>query len=194
MHIYKLGSWLMTCSTSSEGFDYHAIGPDSAWYQTSVGTEGKVSMESHRQFRSAFLSAACLYFVTVMNVFSLAAIRAPASRHRVKITGPIVMRQGNVLQILDEKDGSVHGFKITDKTAIRCDKGFLHGNTVMDASALVPALTVEVEGIAKPKDMTEARMVKFNSDTFAFAVVQEGTRDLCSYSPHNFVLSWVLPE
>ena len=72
-------------------------------------------MESHRKLRSAFLSAACLYFVTVMATFSIAATRSPAKGHRVKITGPIVVREGDVVQILNWKDGSVHGFKVTDR-------------------------------------------------------------------------------
>jgi hypothetical protein len=62
------------------------------------------------------------------------------------------------VQILNEKDGSVHGFKVTDETTIRCEEGFLHRNTVMHPSALVPALTVEVEGIGTPQDMPEANV------------------------------------
>ncbi len=151
-------------------------------------------MESHRKLRSAFLSAACLYFVTVMATFSIAATRSPAKGHRVKITGPIVVREGDVVQILNWKDGSVHGFTITDRTTIRCDKGFPHGKTAMDASALVPALTVEVEAMSNPKDMAEAKTISFNPDPFAAAAAQEKqTRDSCSYGPDRFILSWLLP-
>ena len=108
-------------------------------------------MESRRKLRSAFLSAACLYFVTVMATFSIAATRSPAKGHRVNNTGPIVVREGDVVQILNWKDGSVHCFKVTDNTTIRCDQGFLHGKRTMDASALVRALTVEVEAMSNPE-------------------------------------------
>ena len=83
-------------------------------------------MESHRKLRSAFLSAACIYFVTVMATFSVAATRSPARGHKVKITGPILVHDGDVVQVLDGKDGSAHGFKVTDRTTIKCDQGFLH--------------------------------------------------------------------
>jgi hypothetical protein len=137
-------------------------------------------MESRRRFRFALLAIACIYFVTEVSVFSTAATRSPAKGHKVKITGPIVVREGNVVQVLDGKDGSAHSFKVTDKTTIKCDKGFLHGNTVMDGSALVPALTVEVEGISSPEDMPEARTIRFSPNSFAFASVgdKEG-RDSC---------------
>ncbi len=151
-------------------------------------------MESRRKLRSAFLSAACLYFVTVMATFSIAATRSPAKGHRVKITGPIVVREGDVVQILNWKDGSVHCFKVTDNTTIRCDQGFLHGKRTMDASALVRALTVEVEAMSNPEDMAEAKTISFNPDPFAAAAAQEKqTRDSCSYGPDRFILSWLLP-
>ncbi len=137
-------------------------------------------MKSPRKMRLAFLSAVCIYSVAAMTVFSMAETRSPAHRHKVKITGPIVVHEGDMVQILNEKDGSVHGFKVTDKTTIRCEKGFLHGNTVMDASALVPALTVEVEGIGSPQNMPEAKTIKVDPDTFALTVGQDKQGgDLC---------------
>lgn len=152
-------------------------------------------MESHRKLRSAFLSAACIYFVTVTATFSMAADRSPANGHKVKIEGPIVVHEGDVVQIVNWKDGSVHGFKVTDRTTIRCDKGFLLGKEAMDASALVPVLTVEVEAISTPEGMAEAKTIRFNPDPFAFTVAGEKqTRDSCSYRPNRFILSWLLPQ
>lgn len=137
-------------------------------------------MKSLRTMRLAFLSAVCIYSVAVMTVFSMAETRPPAHRHKVKITGPIVVHGGDMVQILNEKDGSVHGFKVTDKTTIRCEKGFLHGNSAMHPSALVPALTVEVEGIGTPQDMPEAKTIKVDPDTFALTVSQDKQGgDLC---------------
>jgi hypothetical protein len=137
-------------------------------------------MASRGKLRFAFSLIACLYFVTAMASFSMAAARPHFNGHKVKITGPIVVRDGNEVQIRDAKDGSVHGFIVTDRTAIKCDKGFLHGNTVMDASALVPALTVEVEGIGTPEGVREARTIKFTPDPFVLTASQDDqSRDLC---------------
>jgi hypothetical protein len=137
-------------------------------------------MESRRKFRFALLATACIYFVTVMAVFSTAATRSPAKGHKVKVTGLIVLHEGDVVQILDGKDGSAHSFKVTDKTTIRCDKGLLHGSTIMNTSILVPALTVEVEGIGSSQGMPEAKTIRFNPDTFAFTAAQDNQGwDLC---------------
>jgi len=115
-----------------------------------------------------------------MTVFSMAETESRVNGHKVKITGPIVVHEGDMLQILNEKDGSVHGFKVTDETTIRCEEGFLHRNTVMHPSALVPALTVEVEGIGTPQDMPEAKTIKVDPDTFALTVGQDKQGgDLC---------------
>jgi len=151
-------------------------------------------MESHRKLRSAFLSVTCICFVTAMATFSMAAAKSPANGHKVKIRGPIVVQDGDVVQVLNWKDGSVHGFKVTDRTTITCDKGFLHGKTAMDASALVPALTVEVEAISTPEGIADAKTISFNPDPFADTVAQvKQTRDSCSYRPDRFILSWLLP-
>ncbi len=151
-------------------------------------------MESHKKLRSAFLSATCICFVTVMATFSMAAAKSLANGHKVKITGPIVVHDGDVVRVLDGKDGSAHSFKVTDRTTIRCDKGFLHRKTAMDASALVPALTVDVEAISTPEGIAEAKTNSFNPDPFAVTVPkQKQTLDSCSYRPDRFVLSWLLP-
>jgi len=129
-----------------------------------------------------------------MATFSMAAAKSPANGHKMKIKGPIVVQEGDVVQILNGKDGSVHGFKITDRTTIRCDKGFLHGKTAVDASALVPALTVDVEAISTPEGIAEAKTISFSPDPFVVTVAQEKqTRDSCSYRPDRFILSWLLP-
>ncbi len=118
--------------------------------------------------------------MAVMTGFSLAEARSPAKGHKVKIMGPIVVREGDMVQILNEKDGSIHGFKVTDETTIRCEKGFLHGNTAMHPSALVPVLTVEVEGIGSSQNMPEAKKIKVDPDTFALTVGQDKQGgDLC---------------
>ena len=151
-------------------------------------------MESHRKLCFAFLAAACIYFVTVMATFSMAADRAPVNGHKVKVKGPILVHDGDVVQILNWKDGSAHGFRITNKTNIRCDKGFLQGKRAMDASALVPALTVEVEAMSNPEGIAEAQTIRFSPDPFATTVAQEKqTRDSCRNRPDRFILSWLVP-
>jgi hypothetical protein len=108
-----------------------------------------------------------------MTGFSMAECKSSTKGRHIKVTGPIVVHEGNIVQMLNEKDGSQHLFKITDKTTIRCDMGFFHGNTVMNTSALVPALTVEVEGISGSLDTPEAKIIRVDPATFALIVGQD---------------------
>jgi len=121
-------------------------------------------MKLLRASRWAFLSVVCIYFVALMAVFSAAEVSSAAKIHKVKITGPILLNEDGVLKIMNEKDGSVHGFRLTDKTTIRSTNGFLHGSTVMSGSALVPSLTVEVEGTGTRYEMPQATTIKFSRD------------------------------
>lgn len=151
-------------------------------------------MGSRRRLRSAILFAACIGFVAVMATFSMAATRPAANGHKVKVTGPIVVRDADVVQILSWKDGSVHGFRLTDRTTITCEKGFLNGKTAMDSSALAPPLTIEVEAISSPEGIAEAKTIRYSPDPFATAAEQEKrARDLCTDRPDRFLLSWLLP-
>lgn len=140
-------------------------------------------MESRRISRFLLLAAALICFVAAAAGFSQAETKPVAKSHKVKVTGPIVVHDGNLLQIRDGRDGSAYSFKITDKTTIKCEKGFLRGKAVMGAAALVPALTVEVEGKGFPEDTLEARTIKFSPDPFAFAAAQDG--DHCGQPAHD---------
>jgi hypothetical protein len=61
-------------------------------------------MGAHTRLRSAFLSAACIYFVTAMATFSMAATGSRANGHKVKIKGPIVVHEGDVLTLRQSSD------------------------------------------------------------------------------------------
>ena len=72
--------------------------------------------------------------------------------------------------------------------------GFLHGKRAMVASALVLALTVQVEAISNPEGIAEAPSIRLNPDPFALMAAEEKqTGDPCSYRPDRFVLSWLVP-
>jgi hypothetical protein len=200
-HNNVLLSWLMTCSTNSERDRLIRRRSDAAAYQLHCYGERGV-MKTRRKSHLALSLTACIYFATLAATFSMAADRSPANSHdrslanghKVKIRGPIVVREGDVVQILNWKDGSVHGFKVTDRSTISCDKGFLHGKRAMDASVLVPALNVEVAAISNPEGISEAQTIRFNPDPFVVtAAPEKQTRDSCSYKPDLFILSWLVP-
>ncbi len=113
------------------------------------------------------LSVACMFWVVAMTPF---AVAKAANVQKVKVKGVVVFREGNVVQIQEEENGSVQAFTITDKTRIERRKG---GHKIMDATALVPGLTVEIEGVKSPEGNPLANKIKFKPDAFAVTVAEE---------------------
>lgn len=139
-------------------------------------------MKSLRISRLLLLGAVCVFFIAAAAGSAQAESRPVAKGHKVKVTGPIVVHDGDVLQILDGRDGSAYSFKVTDRTTIRCNNGFLHRSSVMDSAALVPALTIEIEGKGSSENTIEARTIRFSPDAFVSAA-QSG--DVCSQPAHD---------
>ena len=129
-------------------------------------------MKLGRNLYLAFLSTAWVYVVAATTFFAAAEGKPSAKVQKVKVKGVIVLHEGDLLQVLSEKDGSFQPFAITDKTLIERNKGtFKHTKT--DASALVPGLTVDVEGTRTPEGTPRASTIKFKPDAFAITVAQE---------------------
>ncbi len=126
-------------------------------------------MKLRRSSRLAFLSVACLCFVAAMTLF--AAAETPKGQN-IKVKGVIITHEDDVVKIQDKKDNSVHAFAVTDSTTIERDKG-LFSRTTMDATALVPGLTIEVEGVRSPEGTPVAKTIKIKPDAFAITVAQE---------------------
>ena len=130
-----------------------------------------MKLSSGRSVRLAFLSAVCLGLLSAMTPIAAAAAHQAASGRKAKITGTITSRDGNTVNVLDKKDGSTKIVNITDSTQIHRD-GFLSDKT-MNATALVPGLTVKAKGVMNEQGQLDAKNVSFRPDTFAVTVAQE---------------------
>ena len=71
-------------------------------------------MESHRKLRVRVLVGSLHLFRDGYGNVLDGSNRTPAKGHKVKITGPIVVHDGDVVQVMNSRDGSVHGFQLTD--------------------------------------------------------------------------------
>lgn len=118
----------------------------------------------------ALLSTTVVYLIAAMTLFAAEA-KQPKTQ-KVKVKGVIVSYEGDTVEVQSKKDNVVRAFAVTDKTKIEREKG-MFSRTTMDASALVPGLTVEVEGIRMPEGTPQAKTIKFNPDAFAVTVAQE---------------------
>jgi len=111
---------------------------------------------------------------TVLCGASTGASDLPAGQN-VKVTGRILSRNGDAVRIKDNKSGQFVVVNITDNTKIERKKGHLqfYRHTDMDVTALVPGLTIEVEGRGDAKGRVEADKVSFNPDEFAVEVAEQ---------------------
>ena len=121
--------------------------------------------------RIAFLSVVCLYLPTAITPVAVAETNHGAKATKAKIAGTITSRDGNTINVVDKKDGSTKVVNVSDTTQIQRD-GFL-SQKKMNATALVPGLTITAKGTKNAEGQIDAKKVSFRPDAFAVTVAQE---------------------
>jgi outer membrane protein OmpA-like peptidoglycan-associated protein len=98
-----------------------------------------------------------------------------AVNEKVKITGLILARHGDMIRIKDKNSGHFVVVNITDNTRIERKRGHLQffRHTDMDVTAMVPGLTIEVEGRGDAKGHLEAEKISFSPDEFVVEVAEQ---------------------
>ena len=120
----------------------------------------------------------CAVSVALLGTLLYAASTATSHisiNEKIKVTGVILSRSGDTIQIKDKKSGQLVVVNITDNTKIERKKGHLQffRHTDMDVTALLPGLTVEAEGRGDAKGRLEAAKISFSPDEFALAVAEQ---------------------
>jgi outer membrane protein OmpA-like peptidoglycan-associated protein len=133
-----------------------------------------VKFRSSKYTSRLLAHAACAILLTGVTLAST-AVRQIASGQKAKVKGQIMSRSGDLVKVKDVKDGSLVLIDLTDDTKIERDKGKSHffRHTDMDATAMVPGLTIDASGVGNAKGQLEASKVTFNPDEFAIEVAQE---------------------
>jgi outer membrane protein OmpA-like peptidoglycan-associated protein len=92
-----------------------------------------------------------------------------------KTKGTIMSRNGDLVKVQDAKTGSTVVVKITDDTKVVRNKSKIsfHRHEDMDVTAMVPGLTISVEGVGNAANQLEASKITFSPDEFAIEVAQE---------------------
>jgi hypothetical protein len=92
---------------------------------------------------------------------------------KAKVTGMIESRNGDLINIKVKKTGVRAIINITDNTKVERKKDFRLRRADMDITAMVPGLTIDVDGIGNAKGQLDATKIVFDPDTFAIEVAQE---------------------
>src|SRR5271166_4697240 len=133
-----------------------------------------MKLRGGKTIRHALLSVVCLCLLATMT-FAAATKGQTSNGQKATVKGTIISRDGDLVKVVDKKDGSTVAVRVTDSTKIEREKGmhafFTH--TDMNVKALVPGLTVKAEGVRNAEGQLEAKKIKFNPDVFAVTVAQQ---------------------
>lgn len=116
--------------------------------------------------------------VVLLGSLSYAAQPEPrliAAGKKVKITGRILSRSGDLVNVYDKRSGESVVVDLNASTKIEHKQGklpFIH-HAQMDTTALVPGLPVTIEGPGNAKGQIEADKITFTPDAFAVEVAEE---------------------
>jgi outer membrane protein OmpA-like peptidoglycan-associated protein len=126
-------------------------------------------------FRPVGTQRVCVALLTVITLASSAFAQTFSSGDKAKVQGTITSRKGDLIKIQDAKTGSPALIKITDDTKILRDKSKVafKRHEDMDVTAMVPGLTIKVEGVGNADNQLEASKITFSPDAFAIEVAQQ---------------------
>ena len=113
-------------------------------------------------------------FGTLLYAGSTGTSRIPQGA-QVRVTGVILSRSGDTIRIKDRKSGQFVVVNVSDGTKIERKRGRLpfYRRTEMDVTAMVPGLTIEIEGRGDAKGRLNAEKISFSPDEFAVEVAQQ---------------------
>jgi len=124
-----------------------------------------------KTIRHALLSTVCVCLLAALT-FAAAVKGSVGSGQKATVEGTVISRDGDLVKVVDNKDGSTVAVRVTGPTKIERKKGML-SHKDMDVTALVPGLTVKAEGVGNAEGELEAKKIKFNPDVFPITVAQQ---------------------
>jgi outer membrane protein OmpA-like peptidoglycan-associated protein len=124
---------------------------------------------------SALLCAIATILITSSAFAATGKTRQLTPGEKAKMSGLILSRDGDLVQLRDKKSHEVITVSIGDATQIerKNHKFPFYRPTEMDVTALLPGLTIEAEGVANSNGQLEASKISFAPDEFAIEVAQQ---------------------
>jgi outer membrane protein OmpA-like peptidoglycan-associated protein len=119
---------------------------------------------------AAFQCAVCIVLLTAL--VSAGAQQFDAGK-KAKVTGIIQSRNGDLVTVRVKKTGDIAVVDLTDSTKFERKSDFRLRHTDMDMTAMVPGLTIDVEGVGNAKGQLDASKITFDPNVFAIEVAEE---------------------
>jgi outer membrane protein OmpA-like peptidoglycan-associated protein len=122
--------------------------------------------------RYLFLNVTCAVLLATVG-FASTQPQQFASGKKAKVTGTIVSRNGDSILIKVKKEGTSAFINITDDTKFDRERAFRLRPASMDATAMLPGLTITAEGTGNAKGQLDASKIKFDPNEFAIQIAEE---------------------
>ena len=110
--------------------------------------------------------------VLLTGLFNAGAQQFQAGK-KAKVTGTIQSRNGDLVTIREKKTGATTVIDLIDNTKIERKKDFRLRRADLDITAMVPGLTIDVEGIGNANGQLDANKIVFDPNVFAIEVAEE---------------------
>ena len=125
--------------------------------------------------RNVLLCAGSALLLAALAFAAAHETRQLAAGEKATVTGAILSRDGDLIRILDKKSNDFVVVNINDDTEIerKQHRVVFSRHTDMDATAMVPGLTIHAEGVGNSKGQLDAAKIVFTPDSFAVEVAQE---------------------
>src|ERR1700685_832539 len=115
----------------------------------------------------------CIMLVDSM-MFAATTQKQIANGKKAKVTGTLVSRNGDMVNVKEKKTNDMVVVNLTDNTKIEREKGALRMRRAdMDVTAMLPGLTITAEGLGNAQGQLNATKIWFDPDAFAVEVAQE---------------------
>jgi outer membrane protein OmpA-like peptidoglycan-associated protein len=92
---------------------------------------------------------------------------------KAKVTGVIQSRNGDLVTIKVKKTGATAVINLNDGTKIERKKDFRLRHADMDITAMVPGLTIDVDGVGNGQGQLNAEKITFDPNVFDVEVAEE---------------------
>lgn len=104
---------------------------------------------------------------------SLAAAQTFEPDKKGKAKGMIQSRSGDLVTIRDKKSGDISVIVLSAATKIERTGDFRLRHSEMDITAMVPGLTIDVDGVGNGKAQLDAKKITFDPNVFNVEVAEE---------------------
>jgi outer membrane protein OmpA-like peptidoglycan-associated protein len=133
-------------------------------------------VKSNRNWVLVLFAFACAFILFANDTMATSAgARRFSPGESTKVGGLILSRDGDLIRLRDKKSAEEVVIRIDDGTKVQRTKYKFpfYRQVDMDATALLPGLNIEAEGVGNSVGQLDARKISFSPDDFAIEVAEE---------------------